>query len=308
MHRTLSITIQPEHTDALCRNLQNIDGVVGLTLQRGASLKPPGDALTVAALNRSVDDILKQVAAAQKAGPIAVVTSEVASLTVPQQQSDIENDTDEAIWEEMETGLRHQAKVTPNYLMLMALGGAVAGVGLVSEPGPQARYFVAAAIIAPGMESLAKIPLAFVIRKWQLLRRAVTSFACGYLAIVAAGALTYWLLEAVGQQPYNKFVDNAAVHKLAHPGTPEMLLSVCGALAGMVIYSTYRRSVVAGALIAVFLIEAATAVGMGIASQRWDLAGQALQRLGLECLFIIVVGLAVFMIKQTLSHQRQPLA
>jgi hypothetical protein len=73
----------------------------------------------------------------------------------------------------METGLRHQGRATPNFLALMALGGAVAALGLVSNPVPQAIAFIASAIIAPGFEPLAKVPLGGVLGRWNVVKRGL---------------------------------------------------------------------------------------------------------------------------------------
>ena len=40
MHRTVTITVSPEATDGLIRGLQELSGVVGLSVHRGASVKP----------------------------------------------------------------------------------------------------------------------------------------------------------------------------------------------------------------------------------------------------------------------------
>ncbi|GAA3970581.1 hypothetical protein [Hymenobacter antarcticus] len=64
MHRTLEITVPPAATDALCQQLTVLDEVIGLTLARAASQKPPGDVLTVHVLNRGADEVLRRVRAA----------------------------------------------------------------------------------------------------------------------------------------------------------------------------------------------------------------------------------------------------
>ncbi|MEJ7607136.1 MAG: DUF389 domain-containing protein, partial [Bryobacteraceae bacterium] len=292
MHRDLSITVPAERSEALCRELQALEGVIGLTLNRGASRKPPGDVLVVHALNRATDEILRLVAVAREAGPVSVTTAELASLIDPDHQEAIEDDTDEAIWEEMETGLRQQARVTPNYLVLMALGGSIATVGLVSGTGPRELYFISSAIIAPGLESLGKLSLGLVLRRGSLVWRATKSFLSGYTLVVLASAITYLLLQASGLPVYPEFTENEEVQRLAHPGARELLVSGCGALAGMVMYSTYRESVIAGPLIAMVIIPAAAMLGMAVVAQRWDLAGEALQRLGLDLLLITGAGVA----------------
>ena len=125
MHRTLEITVAPTATDQLLKELVGLDGVIGVAVSRGASHKPVGDVITVHALNRDTDEVLTCVRLAEADGPISVVMAEVASIIDPAKQERIDDDVDEAIWEEMETGLRHQGRVTVNFLTLVALGGAI---------------------------------------------------------------------------------------------------------------------------------------------------------------------------------------
>ncbi len=179
MHRTFDITVPETATPWLVRELEALEHVVALVLHRGASINPPGDVLTVHVLNKGADDVLKCVDAARTQGAISIATAEVASLIDPRYEQAVHDDVDEAIWEEMETGLRHQGRVTANFLVLMALGGAIAATGLVSEPGPQTISFVAASNIAPGFEPIPKVPLGLVLRQWKVVRRGLVSTAVG---------------------------------------------------------------------------------------------------------------------------------
>lgn len=85
------------------------------------------------------------------------------------------------------------------------------------------------------------------------------------------------------------------------------MISACGATAGIVIQSAFRRSVIAGALIAMRLIDATALVGIALVLGRFDLVGHGLQRLGLDALFVVGAGLVVFSLKQALVHQRTPM-
>ena len=78
MHRTIAITVGPSETDALLRHLHALDEVGGLSVERGVSLKPPGDVTTVHALNRGVDAVLGRAGAAAGGGTLSFVTAEVA--------------------------------------------------------------------------------------------------------------------------------------------------------------------------------------------------------------------------------------
>ena len=307
MHRTFTITVTPEATDRLATALAALDEVVGLSVSRGASIKPRGDVLTVHALNRGADAILQLVADAGRTGPISVATAELASIIDPQHAEAVENDVDEAVWEEIKAGLRHQGHTTANFLALMAAGGAVAAVGMVSESTAQALALVAAAVIAPGFEPLAKVPLGLVLGQWEVVRRGFISAGVGYAVLVLSAGLAFVALRAVGGVEVEEFATNPEVKRLGHPTAGEALVSACAAVAGAVMIAAYRRSVIAGPLIALVLIHAAAAVGVALACGRFDLAGDGLLRLGLDVAIIVVLCAVVFAIKQATVHRRRPL-
>ena len=134
MHRTIEIAVPPSYTGELVDELGKLDGVVSLSVVRGASIKPEGDVVTVHALNRGADEVLRLAEAASERGRVSVSTGELASLVDPEHQQAVAKDADEALWEEVEAGLRHQSRTTANYLLLMGLGGAIAASGFTNRP------------------------------------------------------------------------------------------------------------------------------------------------------------------------------
>ena len=193
MHTEIEIIVHPSYTEELIQELQQLEGVISLSLVREASLKPPGDLFTVHALNREVNEVLRLADAARKQGQVSVSTAELTSMIDPEHERMVANDIDEALWEEVETDLRHQGKPTMNYVGLMALGGAVAATGFAAESASQAIPFVAASIIAPGFEPLAAIPIGLVLRRWAVVGRGLQSTILGYLVLVFSAALIFWL-------------------------------------------------------------------------------------------------------------------
>ena len=305
------MTVSPMAADVLVAELQQLEHVVGVARQRGASMMPAGcDVVVVHALNRSTDSVMRAVAnvVRRHGGPLSVATAELASLSDPEHQAAIDHDVDEALWEEMETGMRHHGRITANFLTLMGLGGAIAAAGLVAkDPVLQTVATIAAAVLAPGFEPVAKVPLGLVLRRFEVVMLGLISSLAGY-AILAAGAATAFLaLWSFGAVKPDDFFAGSAAEHLAHPPAPDLLISFCGALAGVVIQSAYRRSVIAGALIAMRMIDAAAAVGISVAAGRADFALEALERLGLDVAFILVAGAGVFWVKQRFVHRRAPL-
>ena len=94
-----------------------------------------------------------------------------------------------------------------------------------------------------------------------MLVAGLVSTAAGYAALVAGAATAFAPLLLLGGAAVDRFADSSAVHELSHPTSLSYLVSACGAAAGMVVLSAYRRSVIAGPLMAMVLIEAAALAG-----------------------------------------------
>jgi len=307
MHRSFTITVPPAHTDTLCQELNTLETVVGLTLHRGASQKPPGDVVTVQVLNRGADEVLRRVRAQVPEQQISVATAELTSLIIPAQKKLVVGDKDEAIWEEMESGLRYQARITPNYLYLMFLAGLVCAVGLVSEAVPQAVAFTAAAVIAPGFDPVAKVPLGIVLRRWPVVWHGLLSTVVGYAVLIGAAWLTMEGLLWAGETTPAELAGNSEVQNLMAPKLKELLVSGGGALAGVVMLAAFRRSFMAGPLIAQAIIPAAALIGAGLATSQVPLAWAGAVRFGLDWVGIVGFGLLLFGLKQLAVHRRRTL-
>jgi hypothetical protein len=307
LHRTIEITVPPSYTDEFVDKLGRLDQVISLSVVRGASVKPEGDVVTVHTLNREADEVLRLAETASEHGRVSVSTSELASLVDPEHKRKVAKDVDEALWEEVETGLRHQSRTTANYLLLMAVGGAIAATGFVVKSTPQAISFVAAAIVAPGFEPLAKVSVGLTLRRWDVAARALGSAALGYLVLAASAALLFLVLRLTGVATVGEFVGNHEVKSLADPEPRSMLLSACGALAGMVMLTSYRRYLLPGALIALLIIEAAALVGAALAAGEPGLAYGALVRFLITAVLVFAAGVLIVGLKQLIVHRRKPM-
>jgi hypothetical protein len=307
MHRTITASVPAQATRALVDKIKDIENVLSVQVTTGDSIKPPGDVVTVHLLNRSSDDVLRALAETAQHGELTVATGLADSLSHPGKQHLIDNDVDEGIWEEMESGLVHHGRLTINYFMLMVLGGIIAGAGLGHEPVHAMVAIIAASIIAPGYEPLAKIPLAVVLRRWPILRHALVSAAVGYVAFVASAAITVRVLVAVGDVAPSAIAVSSFIHGLIDPPIGLMLISAAGALAGAIMITSFREVVLAGPLIAVALIATAAVVGAGIALADPGLIFGGLKRLALDAFLVIALGLLLFGAKRMTTHRRDPI-
>lgn len=122
MHRTIEVAVPSVKSSDIQKALEQQKHVIGLNINRGSSIKPPGDVFQIHVLNKGADDVLKLMQTHLADDSFSIITSEVASINDPKHQYEIDHDSDEALWEEMETGLRHNGRLTSNFLWLMVLG------------------------------------------------------------------------------------------------------------------------------------------------------------------------------------------
>jgi hypothetical protein len=306
MHKEIIISGDPATVRQMGASLRPLDDVIGLAVQVGASIKPAGDVLTVQVLNRGADEVLRLATQATREGRIDIVICSTNAFIAADRDALIGRDIDEALWEEMESGLRNHGRVSPNYLLLMMVGGMIAAVGLFLEPVGQATAVVAASIIAPGFEPVAKICQGIVLRRRRMVGLAIVALLVGYATMIGAAALAVSALAALGQVSAAQLLSQPLLPSLTTIAPRTMLISACAAIAGMIMVVSLRDTYVVGPLIALVLITGSGLVGAALGLGKWSIALRALGRVGLDIALVMVLGVAVFLWKQKRVHHRDP--
>lgn len=308
MHRMIEVTVLPEVTAGLKSDLVKEPKILGVTLLKGASEKPPGDdVLSIHVLNGGTDEVFRLLHKHCGEKNFSVVTSEVASITDPAHQKLINHDVDEAIWEEVETGLRHNGRLTTNFLLLMATGGVISAIGFVSDMQTQVIAFISSSIIAPGLEPVTKIPVGLVLGKKDILWEGVKSTVVGYGLMMAVSAIIFFILMMNGSVRAEQFLHNELAIMLTDVTLKDFISSVAASAAGIIMYLSYRRNVIAGPLIALVTIPAASGAAMCLVLGEWKFALLMLYRMGVDFTLIIAVGALFIWLKQRFVHRRKPL-
>lgn len=211
MARTLTLSVAPDKTDKLLRDLASMDGVVSLGLQKGASIRPPGDVLTVQMTNDAAKTLHVLLTRESIGTDGTAATNEPQSLLNPARQTQIERETNEATWPEMASLLRGETNVSSNFVMTMFLAGAVAAAGLWSD---KLQLVVGAMVIAPGFQPIIRIPFGLLAGSADTWKLGLKGTVFGYLALMAgaavaamglvtgelnmaAGGLVHWASDAV---------------------------------------------------------------------------------------------------------------
>ncbi|MBW3632779.1 MAG: DUF389 domain-containing protein [Chloroflexi bacterium] len=304
MPRTVQVALPPERTEAVLNRLRGTDGVVGLALQRGTSLDPPGDILTVQATTDGARAVLRALADLKGTDGWSVLTSEPISLLAPPYQNHLEEESNEAILEEMAFLLRKETNLNVNYFSLMAISGAIAAVGLWTDT---LHIVIAAMVVAPGFEPLLRVPLGLITGPRVLALRGLLSTLTGYLALALGALLTLFLLRAIDPGGATDLAARQWVTYWSRVTGTSVLLAVVAGMAGAFTVAAQRSVLTAGVMIALALIPgmaiAAMAVGMG----DFGLAAEGLGRWVVDAAAVVIAGAAVLGAKQAIVHRRAAL-
>ena len=300
MHRNFRISGDVAVLRDLARRLEPLAEIITLTLDEQGALKPRGGVLAVQALNRSADSVLAAAAQAAEQGKVVVEIGSASSLIDTVRQELIDHDADEMLWEEMEQNLRNQGRLSPNSLVLMALGGACAAAGVTQPTLMQVTAFVAASIIAPGFDSIAAIALGAVLRRWRVVRRAALATLVGYAAIIAAAALTYLFLRA-------PVPGNDGIVQLLSSDAATLVIAASSAAGGALMIVSLRDIYVVGPLIGLVLVPTASLAGCAAVTGAWLIVWNSMRLVLLDAGLVVVASALVFWVKQRTVHRRRPL-
>lgn len=300
MPRTIELSASPEKIDAVLQKIQPIDGLVSISRQRGASLKPPGDVLSLQATNGASRSILSVLAEAGIPEQGSINTSAPTSLISTDNQKAIDNETNETIWDEMAFMLRNDTNPSANFLVSMALAGAIAAGGLWAD---KLHLIIGAMLIAPAFEPLARLPFGLISGTRQLIPSGLRSAVTGYLSLAAGAALTCWILQLAGAELSAPLPQQEWVSYWSSLTFSGVLVSVFGAIAGAIVISGQRAVLTTGVMVTLALIPSMALVGMGLATADLSLAGDGFLRWIVDVFLVVLMTGLVFWLKQFYIHK-----
>lgn len=305
MPRIIAVTLASEKTGPLIEQIQTLKNVVGISLQRDGSLDPPGDIVTIATNNEGVRNLFKVFDELNVLDGGSITTSEPRSLISRPHQDNIDTETNETVWDEMASLLRQDTNLSGNFLMLMALAGAVAAAGLWTNT---VHVVIGAMLIAPGFEPLLRIPFGFIGGPRALAARGLIASLSGYACLALGAGLTFLLLRAVDASQSSDLHTRSWVEYWSHITPTGVLVALVGGVTGAVVITTQRSTLTAGVMIALALIPTMALAGMAGIIGDWELAGRAFVLWAVNVVAVLAASGATFGLKQLLIHRGKVLS
>ena len=301
MPRTIQVTVPSTRTDTLLERVRGLGGVVGLSLQRGASLDPPGDVLTLQTTNDGLRAVFRVLSAFDVIDGGSVTTSEPHSLNSRAYARQGDREGDETVWEELSQFLRGQSNLATNFLWLMLLSGAVAGVGFWAD---QTTLLYAAQLLAPHVEPLLRLPMGVISARPSASLRGLLAASAGYGLLAAGSALTFALLRALDPAAPDALGERSLVQLYASVTPSSVLVSVVAGTASAFVVASQRTVLLSGVYLALALVPGMSLVGAALAAGDLALAGRALAVWAVPAGSVVVLGGLVLTLKRSFRDRR----
>ena len=159
-----------------------------------------------------------------------------------------------------------------DYYLLVILSSSIATLGLITD---SPAVIIGAMLLAPLMSPIISIGLASIQGKETLLRKSATALFWGSLMAVGLSLLMTLV---------NRFLPFVSLQELpreilsrTHPTPIDLVIALAGGIAAA--YAMTRKNLSAalpGVAIATALMPPLATIGIGMAMNRWDVAGGAL--------------------------------
>ena len=111
MHRNFIVFGPADALRSVARELEPVAEIVSIALDDRGALKPPGGVLTIQALNRSADEVLRRLDPLAQRGDVIILFGAANAIVDVERQEMIDKDADTMLWEEMQQNLRNEGRL-----------------------------------------------------------------------------------------------------------------------------------------------------------------------------------------------------
>ena len=263
----------PDRTDVLVAELLPVPGVVSLAVDRGSSVKPPGDVVVIDVVRECANEVLDTVEGlGLDRGEITLsdITADRSALADDAREEYPGRGVDVVVWDEFEQRVRVDGEPSIAFFCFMAVAAVIATVGIVVD---SSVLIVGAMVVGPEYGPLAALAVALYKRRGRPALDALATLVGGLgLAIVVSALATTFFdavdtdIVSVNQRFFTKFV--------TEPNIYSAIVAFAAGLVGIMAIGLGRSGALTGVVVSATTIPAAAAIGVDASERAWDSAGR----------------------------------
>lgn len=294
----LHIVCPAETTEAALERLSNDSGVANLVVVRGAAVGTGGDLVEADVAREAADGVLAVLCGLgiDRNGAVTLhALDTVLSDAADRAQRAAPGDpADAVVWEELIARTGDDSRLSLAFLAFLTLACLIAVVGVVTD---SPVTVVGAMVVGPEFAPLAALAVGLVLRRRDLVRRAVVALGVGFpvaMVIAAGGAL---LGEWAGLIQVGAVRSADQVDFIYDVGPFSLILALLAGAAGMLSLTSAKSAALVGVFISVTTVPAAAFAVVAATTGEWRTAGASVLQLAVNLIGIVLAALLVLVLR-----------
>lgn len=307
MPRIVEIAVPSERTSSIVDEIQKIDGLIGLRVQNGISIKPKGDVISLEVTNKDLSTLMQLFSKQTMLSDpqVSITISEPKGVISKSSEEKVTTDISEAVWEEMQATINSQSAMTVNSLLVMFLAGVIAVIGILTNA---LHVVVGAMVLAPGFEPVTRISLG-IVSQYLDWKNGLIDTLKAYIALLLGAVVTAWIMDLMGHDLTSGnptyLPKGVLIQYWTTITTTSVIVTIAAAVVGALVIVTNRSVLTAGVMIALALVPATAISGIGMVAGQWDVAGKGFLRLLMEVSIIGCFTAVIFLWKKHSVQRRK---
>lgn len=287
--------------DHAVRTLEEMPAVSAITRSRGASLKPPGDIVTVDVAREGANEVidLLEDLRVPDVGTIHISTPQSWLSKAAHEAEKLAPgaSADAVVWPDLVLKSYDDSELNLIYASFITLATTIAAIAIIVD---SQILVVGAMVLGPDFGPIAALGVGLVRKRWRLMWLAIRTLVLGFVLAIALTAAAALLARRLG------WIDQLDLTPAARPATafiytPDkwtFIVAVIAAAAGVLSLTSERVGGLSGVFISVTTIPAAGNIALGLVLRdRSEVMGSLVQ-LGLNVSGMIIAGGLTLWIQQ----------
>ncbi len=192
--------------------------------------------------------------------------------------------------------------LTPSFVVLMAIAGMIAGVGILLD---SPILIIGAMVVGPDYAPVSAVCVFTVRHRWSEARHAVATLVIALGAAALASLVQALLLDLASIGPDQPgFSEGQLVSFISHPDALGTYASLMAGVAGMLSLTEGRSGTLVGVLVSVTTIPAAANIGLAAAYGAGEEMRGAAAQLLLNVMALLLAGVTTLIVQDRLTTRR----
>jgi uncharacterized hydrophobic protein (TIGR00271 family) len=289
-------------TDQALAVLKQHDGATHIVLLRGAAIDPAGDVVEADVVREAADEVVASLCALgiDRSGGVTLEQIDTALSDAADRAEEAApgEGADAVVWQELLARTGEEARLNVTFQAFLTIACLLAAVGVVTN---SPVTIVGAMVVGPEFGPLAAIAVGLVLRRWDLVRRAVTALAVGFPLAIAVTAVLSLLGSSAGLFDRGVVLAAHQVDFVFQVGPFSLIVALLAGAAGMLSMTSAKSAALVGVFISVTTVPAAGYAAIAVVLGEWDRAALSLAQLVVNLIGIVLSAALVLAIRNRRS-------